>query len=100
MSGLLKIPSLVLVTATMTLSVSMQGPDPSVTILEPEGTSYVAGLVRLKAGLDPMETPVKSVEFYVDGRLVCQTARFPFECTWDAGSTGAARIIADCPLDR
>ena len=33
------------------------------------------------------------VEFFVDGQRVCQRERLPFECDWDAGAGGEARVV-------
>ena len=82
------------VCAVLAWPVVAQGPDgaPALMITSPDGTRHLAGSERLSARLVP-EDPTARVEFFVDGRRVCVRDRPPFECVWNAGSDGAARVI-------
>lgn len=61
--------------------------EPTVQIVEPAEGSYVAGEVVVRAEIEPRGTPVESVRFFGDGRLVCTVDRPPFECAWDTGAS-------------
>lgn len=64
-----------------------QGTPPSLRIASPAEDTYVSGLMRLVAMIDPPSAArqVVQVAFFADGRQVCTIARPPFECEWDAG---------------
>jgi Ca-activated chloride channel family protein len=57
---------------------------PHVQILSPGDDAYVSGPTLLRARVDPPGAAA-SVVFYADGRQVCELAKLPFECEWDAG---------------
>ncbi len=57
---------------------------PSVTIVSPRESEYVAGRTALRARVEPA-SEATSVIFYVDGVQVCSMSAPPFECGWNAG---------------
>src|SRR5436305_2060809 len=57
---------------------------PVVQILSPGDDAYVSGPTLLRARIDPPGAAT-SVIFYADGQQVCEVAKLPFECDWDAG---------------
>ena len=68
---------------------------PTATLLEvlsPDGTRYLSGRERLAVRLTPAGAAAR-VEFFVDGQRVCLRERLPFECDWDAGPDGEARVV-------
>ena len=62
-----------------------QTPAPQVQILLPEPNSYLSGVTKLEAGVDPPDAAAAAV-FSVDGKQVCEIAQPPFACDWDAGA--------------
>jgi VWFA-related protein len=73
---------------------------PKLTIVEPAADGYLVGPGALRATVSPEDTPVTSVEFSVDGVLVCKIETRPFECNYDAGSavvSHAVRAVANYP---
>jgi VWFA-related protein len=56
---------------------------PTLTIVSPEESAYVAGRTLLRARVDPAREAT-SLIFYVDGVQVCALSKPPFECGWDA----------------
>ncbi|MBI3263551.1 MAG: VWA domain-containing protein [Acidobacteria bacterium] len=64
-----------------------QTPELSLRIVSPGEDAYVSGPVMLRALIDPLTRGdlVTQVNFFADGRLVCQIPQGPFECAWDAG---------------
>ena len=75
-----------------TVTAHSQDGAPSIVITSPDGTRHLAGAERLAVEVHS-EQAVTSVQFQVDGRRVCVRDQPPFECTWDAGSEGAARVV-------
>jgi hypothetical protein len=69
------------------------GPGPSLTIEEPAPGSYVSGLVRLRARIEPEGLPVLRLLFAADGHPVCAREAPPWECAWDAGTDVAAHNV-------
>ena len=65
---------------------------PALDVLSPDGARYLSGRERLVVRLTPAGTMAR-VEFFVDGQRVCQRERLPFECDWDAGAGGEARVV-------
>ena len=67
---------------------------PALTFASPDASRPLESLERLSvelpAGYD--ERAVRVV-FSVDGRPVCSVEEPPFECSWDFGTTGQARVI-------
>lgn len=80
--------------AALGAAVTAHGQDgaPSIVISSPDGTRHLAGPERLAVDVRAGQT-VTGVQFEVDGRRVCVRDRPPFECTWDAGPDGAARVV-------
>jgi VWFA-related protein len=70
-----------------------QGTDPVIVFESPLEDGYASGPMPIKVRIDPPATPVQSVSFVADGRLVCTIARPPFECPWDAGPAVAEHAI-------
>jgi VWFA-related protein len=62
-----------------------QAPAPQVQILSPDPNSYLSGVTKLEAGVDPPDAAA-SVIFSVDGKQVCEIPQPPFACDWDAGA--------------
>ncbi len=70
-----------------------QGTDPVIVFESPIEDGYASGPMPIKVRIDPPATPVQSVSFVADGRLVCTIERPPFECPWDAGPAVAEHAI-------
>ena len=68
----------------------------AIRIVSPEPDTYLVGLVRLRAAIEPARRAreVARVMFYADGRLVC-TLMDPAraECPWDAGGNIKEHVI-------
>jgi Ca-activated chloride channel family protein len=73
-------------------TVAAQNTPPRLVISSPQTSTYLSGATEFRADVD---TPslFATLTFYVDGRQVCVIDRPPFECTWDAGPSVAARQI-------
>ena len=67
---------------------------PALTFASPDGSRPLESLERLSVEL-PAGTEERAlrVVFSVDGRPVCAVEEPPFECSWDFGMTGQARVI-------
>ena len=65
---------------------------PSLEVLSPDGARYLSGRERLAVRLTPAGAPAR-VEFFIDGQRVCLRERLPYECDWDAGADGEARVV-------
>ena len=77
-------------------SPSAQQPPITVKLVSPTPDSYVSGTVLLRAAIEPRQRmlSVARVQFYADGRLVCNVmdpARA--QCTWDAGDEIREHVI-------
>jgi Ca-activated chloride channel family protein len=70
-----------------------QATDPAIAFESPLEGGYASGPMPIRVRLDPPATPVQSVSFVADGRLVCTIERPPFECPWDAGPAVAEHAI-------
>jgi Ca-activated chloride channel homolog len=57
----------------------------AIAITSPGPDTIVSGAARLAAIVSP-EGSVRSVSFYVNGRLVCTAEHPPFGCAWDPGA--------------
>jgi Ca-activated chloride channel family protein len=72
------------------------GDEVTVNITSPEADSYAAGIVQLRAAIQPggRVKDIARAMFYVDGRLVC-TVMEPtrLECPWDAGTQIREHVI-------
>jgi Ca-activated chloride channel homolog len=60
------------------------GEEPTLRITSPQADAIVAGPTRLEALVLPADE-VRTVSFFVNGRLVCTAEQPPFGCSWDAG---------------
>ncbi len=65
---------------------------PALEVLSPDGARYLSGRERLAVRLTPAGATAR-VEFFIDGQRVCLRERLPFECDWDAGADGQARVV-------
>jgi Ca-activated chloride channel homolog len=63
-----------------------------VTITSPVADTIVTGASRLEAEISP-PAEVRSVSFFVDGRLVCTVEQAPYGCAWDAGPVVRGRHV-------
>jgi Ca-activated chloride channel family protein len=88
----------VLASALVALCASPSAQQTSVTVklVSPTPDSYVSGTVLLRASIEPRQRvrSVSRVQFYADGRLVCNVmdpARA--QCTWDAGDEIREHVI-------
>jgi Ca-activated chloride channel family protein len=61
------------------------GQTPTMSITAPRADAFVSGPTRLEVDISPASA-VKSVRFFVDGRLVCTVEQPPFGCSWDPGT--------------
>jgi len=67
---------------------------PAVTFASPDGSRAMESTERLSVVLPPgTEDRTVRVLFSVDGRRVCVAEAAPFECSWDFGGDGRARVI-------
>jgi Ca-activated chloride channel family protein len=80
---------------------AQQPPPITIKLVSPTPDSYVTGTVLLRAAIEPRQRilSVARVQFYADGRLVCNIMdpSRP-ECTWDAGAQikeHVIRVVAD-----
>ena len=66
---------------------AVQAQAPTLRITSPAADAIVSGRTRLAATIEPDTTlpAVDSVNFFVNGRLVCSVERPPFSCSWDPG---------------
>ena len=64
--------------------VTAAGQEPGIQITSPTPTTIVSGAMRLEAVVYPARE-VESVNFFVNGRLVCTVEKEPFRCSWDPG---------------
>lgn len=60
------------------------GQEPGVQITSPTPGAIVTGSMRLEAVVYPARE-VETVNFFVNGRLVCTIDREPFRCSWESG---------------
>lgn len=58
---------------------------PTLRVVAPQEGAIVSGLTELSAVVTP-PGGIKSVTFFVDGRLVCTVEQTPYACKWDGGS--------------
>lgn len=65
---------------------------PRVAIVSPSPGSYLSGLTRLSAEVEPADDVARAT-FFVDGREACSSDAPPFECVWDAGRDVAAHQV-------
>jgi Ca-activated chloride channel family protein len=83
--------------AAVSVVVSAQGPQ--IHISSPQSDTIVSGDIWLEATITP-GTEVQSVNFFVDGRLVCTAERPPFGCNWYSGDVVRGhhvRVVATLP---
>jgi len=60
------------------------GQAPTMRITSPTSDTIVNGRTKIEATVTP-PTDVRSVNFYVDGHLVCTLEKTPLVCNWDPG---------------
>ncbi len=80
--------------------VSAQGPE--IRISSPQRDTIISGQTWLEATIMP-RVDVQSVNFFVDGRLVCTVERPPFGCNWSSGDVVRGhhvRVVATLPDGR
>ena len=71
-----------------------QAASPALTFASPDGSRAMESTERLSVELPPgTEERTVRIVFSVDGRRVCVAATAPFECSWDFGGDGQARVI-------
>jgi VWFA-related protein len=76
---------------------------PVLHILTPLADDVLSGPTRFAAEVQPEQTLVQRVDFFLDGTLACRALKRPFECTFDAGRRSAAssvRVVAVLPNDQ
>lgn len=75
------------VALVLAVPLAAQTPELSLRIVSPGEEAYVSGPVMLRALLDPPTRGdlLTQVNFFADGKLVCQIPQGPYECAWDAG---------------
>jgi Ca-activated chloride channel family protein len=73
----------------------------AIRIVSPQEDAILTGVTVLEAEILASETSsdfaVRTVSFFVDGRLVCTVEAPPFRCTWDAGAVVSGhhvRVVA------
>jgi VWFA-related protein len=71
----------------LAVPLAAQPPELSLRIVSPGEDAYVGGPVMLRALIDPPTRGdlLTQVNFFADGKLVCQIPQGPYECAWDAG---------------
>jgi VWFA-related protein len=57
---------------------------PALQITSPAADALISGSTRIEAAITP-PADVKTVTFFVDGRLVCTVQQPPYVCSWDPG---------------
>lgn len=71
-----------------------QEASPALTFASPDGSRAMESTERLSVVLPPgTEERTVRIVFSVDGRRVCVAEAAPFECSWDFGGDGQARVI-------
>jgi VWFA-related protein len=65
------------------------GQSATLKITSPTKETAMSGPTRIEIAIEPVSVyrDVRTVTFFVDGRLVCTSERAPFLCTSDAGET-------------
>lgn len=58
---------------------------PSIRIVSPTADTVVSGAARAEVVVQP-QSDARSVNVFVNGRLMCSIQRPPFTCAWDAGA--------------
>jgi Ca-activated chloride channel family protein len=72
------------------------GQDTALRIVSPTEDAILTGVTELRAEISS-DVAVRTVTFFVDGRLICTVEAPPFRCTWDAGvvvSGHHVRVVA------
>jgi VWFA-related protein len=70
---------------------------PALTIVAPREDAILTGVVELRAEAPP-DVAVRTMTFFVDGRMVCTLEAPPFRCNWDAGAVVSGhhvRVVAN-----
>lgn len=68
---------------------------PAGRITSPEDGSYLTGAVRLTIAFEPLsiQSQVRQVRWFVNGRHVCTATTAPFACEWDAGDLIKEHVV-------
>jgi Ca-activated chloride channel family protein len=71
------------------------GDAPSVRIVEPTADTLLVGQVTLRVVVDPPDTRVVSVDFFIDGGSspACSAKSMPFDCSADVGERIVSHTI-------
>lgn len=88
-------------TVSLVLGAS-QSDAPALRITWPPADSIVSGPTQIEAAVEPA-TPVESMTFSVNGKLLCTVERQPYRCTWDPGDVVRGfhiRVVASLPNGR
>jgi VWFA-related protein len=91
---------LMVIAAGLCLSVAVSGRNraqtvaaPAIVIDHPGPNTALSGRETLRAHVEPRTTRVLSLDFVVDGKVICHVVQAPFECIFDAGLRPQARTI-------
>ena len=74
---------------------------PTLVIDHPGPATALTGREALRAHVEPAATKVSSIDFIVDGKLICHVVQPPFQCIFDAGlrpqayTVQAIAVLAD-----
>ena len=92
-----RLPAVLFALATLGTAASRapgQEAPPALTFASPDGSRALESTERLSVVLPPgYEEHTVRIVFSVDGRRVCVAEAAPFECSWDFGGDGQARVI-------
>jgi Ca-activated chloride channel homolog len=80
----------IVATALCALAVVVNGgQSPTLKITSPTKETAMSGPTRIEIAIEPVSVyrDVRTVTFFVDGRLVCSSERAPFLCSSDGGDT-------------
>ena len=86
----------VLVACGASLGAHQETP-PRLQIVEPAADALLVGRSQVVVRLDGPAPDVRSVQMFVDGKLLCTVQQPPWSCPFDAGSTPAShhvRVVA------
>ncbi len=66
---------------------------PTVVIDHPGPTTALSGRETLRAHVEPATARVSSIDFLVDGKVICHVVQPPFQCIFDAGLRPQTRTV-------
>src|SRR5687768_11835886 len=81
---MLRVHALVAIAAAFMAGVSAQPQPPALRIVWPLADAVVSGSTRVEAIIAPPQD-IRSVQFFVNGRLLCTVERVPYACPWEPG---------------